>query len=57
MFTEVGVYQALHPYVTSDQGCLGFRRGDILIVYNRDPSGWWDGVCDNRRGWFPSEYV
>lgn len=26
-------------------------------VLNRDPSGWWDGELEGRRGWFPSNYV
>ena len=48
---------ALHAYSPTEPGCLPFRRGDILLVFNRDPSGWWDGVCNGQRGWFPSEYV
>lgn len=51
------VVQALHSYEPSVDGCLQFRRGDLLLVYNRDKSGWWDGVCHGKRGWFPSEYV
>ena len=42
-----------HPNVT----CLTFRAGQVIHVLNRDPSGWWDGELDGRRGWFPSNYV
>lgn len=37
--------------------CLTFKAGQIVRVFNRDPSGWWDGEVDSRRGWFPSNYV
>jgi hypothetical protein len=37
--------------------CLAFQAGQVIHVLNRDPSGWWDGEVDNRRGWFPSNYV
>jgi len=37
--------------------CLAFHAGQVIHVLNRDPSGWWDGEVDGRRGWFPSNYV
>lgn len=37
--------------------CLTFRARQIIRVLNRDPSGWWDGEVEGRRGWFPSNYV
>lgn len=36
---------------------LSFRGGEYIRVIHRDPSGWWDGEVDSRRGWFPSNYV
>ncbi|KAJ3567040.1 hypothetical protein NP233_g6622 [Leucocoprinus birnbaumii] len=50
---------AMHDYEPqqSSTTCLGFRTGNIIHVLNRDPSGWWDGELDGRRGWFPSNYV
>ncbi|GMK54214.1 hypothetical protein CspeluHIS016_0108000 [Cutaneotrichosporon spelunceum] len=36
---------------------LSFQGGQYIRVITRDPSGWWDGECDSRRGWFPSNYV
>lgn len=51
---------ALHDY-TPQQGaaatCLSFHAGQVIHVLNRDPSGWWDGQVEGRRGWFPSNYV
>ncbi|KAG9018074.1 hypothetical protein FRB90_012370 [Tulasnella sp. 427] len=37
--------------------CLQFRAGEVIHVLNRDPTGWWDGELDGRRGWFPSNYI
>ncbi|KAG9041746.1 hypothetical protein FS837_011814 [Tulasnella sp. UAMH 9824] len=37
--------------------CLRFRAGEVIHVLNRDPTGWWDGELDGRRGWFPSNYI
>ncbi|ORX62719.1 ras GEF [Hesseltinella vesiculosa] len=55
--------RALHDFFPANapednaSGCLFFQRGAIIEVYNRDASGWWDGVCEGLRGWFPSNYV
>ncbi|KAG8943034.1 hypothetical protein FRC04_003245 [Tulasnella sp. 424] len=37
--------------------CLKFQAGEVIHVLNRDPTGWWDGELDGRRGWFPSNYI
>ncbi|KAH8825206.1 ras guanine nucleotide exchange factor domain-containing protein [Flagelloscypha sp. PMI_526] len=50
---------ALHDYdpVSESATCLSFKAGQVIRVYNRDASGWWDGELDGRRGWFPSNFV
>lgn len=50
---------AMHDFVPQQQAstCLAFRAGQVIHVFNRDSSGWWDGELDGRRGWFPSNYV
>ena len=49
----------MHDYAPQHENvtCLEFQAGQIIRVLNRDPSGWWDGEVDGRRGWFPSNYV
>ncbi|KAI8150404.1 ras guanine nucleotide exchange factor domain-containing protein [Fennellomyces sp. T-0311] len=55
--------QALHDYLPTNApadeavSCLFFRKGAIIEVFNRDSSGWWDGLSGGVRGWFPSNYV
>lgn len=49
----------MHDFAPQHQNvtCLAFRAGQVIHVLNRDPSGWWDGELEGRRGWFPSNYV
>ena len=50
---------AMHDFSPQRQNdnCLSFRAGQVIRVWNRDSSGWWDGELEGRRGWFPSNYV
>ena len=48
--------QALYNYDADDQTSLSFRQGDIIQVITQLESGWWDGVINGVRGWFPSNY-
>lgn len=51
--------QAMHDFdsVATEVTCLSFRAGQIIRVFNRHETGWWDGECNGQRGWFPSNYV
>ena len=35
---------------------MSFRQGDIIQVITQLESGWWDGVLNDNRAWFPSNY-
>ncbi|KAJ3256683.1 hypothetical protein HK103_005178 [Boothiomyces macroporosus] len=48
---------ALYDYESSEESGLSFIQGDVIQVLQRLPSGWWDGMLNNKRGWFPSNYV
>ncbi|KAJ6509054.1 ras guanine nucleotide exchange factor domain-containing protein [Mycena sanguinolenta] len=49
--------RALYNYDAQESSCLSFRQNDILEVLTQKPSGWWDGLLGDERGWFPSNYV
>ncbi|KAI8078401.1 ras guanine nucleotide exchange factor domain-containing protein [Thamnidium elegans] len=49
--------QALYPFKSNDPSSLCFNQDDQIDVLNKLPSGWWDGLCNDTRGWFPSNYV
>lgn len=52
-----GMYvRALYDYDADDQTSLSFRQNDIIQVITQLESGWWDGVINGVRGWFPSNY-
>ena len=48
--------RALYNYDADDQTSLSFRQGDVIQVLTQLESGWWDGVINDVRGWFPSNY-
>ena len=52
-----GMYvRALYDYDADDRTSLSFRQGDTIQVITRLASGWWDGIINGVRGWFPSNY-
>jgi hypothetical protein len=34
-----------------------FNQGDVLVVVEKDDSGWWKGQLGHETGWFPPEFV
>lgn len=48
--------RALYDYEADDRTSLSFHQGDVIQVINQLESGWWDGVINGVRGWFPSNY-
>ena len=48
---------ALFDYSSDASDHLTFCVGDVIEVLHKEPSGWWDGLCNGERGWFPSTYV
>jgi son of sevenless len=49
--------RALYDYTAQDTSALSFRKGEIIEILSQQPSGWWDGLLGDERGWFPSNYV
>ncbi|KAI0024883.1 ras guanine nucleotide exchange factor domain-containing protein [Xylariomycetidae sp. FL0641] len=48
--------RALYDYEADDRISLSFHEGDVIQVITQLESGWWDGVINGVRGWFPSNY-
>lgn len=48
--------RALYDYEADDHTSLSFRQGDTIQVITQLASGWWDGIINGVRGWFPSNY-
>jgi son of sevenless len=49
--------RALYNYEAQDSSALSFKQDDIIEVLSQQPTGWWDGLLGEERGWFPSNYV
>ena len=53
----LGLYvRALYDYDADDRTELSFKQGDTIQVIAPLESGWWDGIINDVRGWFPSNY-
>jgi len=48
--------RAVYDYEADDRTSLSFHEGDVIQVITQLESGWWDGVINGVRGWFPSNY-
>ncbi|CAJ0919164.1 1767_t:CDS:10 [Entrophospora sp. SA101] len=49
--------RALYDFNSTDSSSLSFKKNDIIQVLTQSETGWWDGLCGGKRGWFPSNYV
>ncbi|ORX51204.1 ras GEF [Hesseltinella vesiculosa] len=49
--------RAIYPFVSNERASLSFQPDDEIDVLTQLESGWWDGWCNGRRGWFPCNYV
>lgn len=47
----------INDYWPIDSEDLQLTKGDIVYVLERDFSGWWKGVCNNKLGLFPGTCV
>ena len=50
-------YIAKYKYVGGTEIELTLKKGDVVSVIEKAESGWWQGVCGGRVGWFPASYV
>lgn len=53
---------ALYDFTNPDANCVNFRKGDLIIIMSKDPSGWWRGCAAQGSSWtaegaFPGNYV
>ena len=51
------VWVTLASYQDSDEGMLNFKKGQELIVIERDDNGWWLARSGSQSGWVPSNYL
>ncbi|KAF3783209.1 SH3 domain-containing protein 3 [Nymphaea thermarum] len=49
--------EATHAFIAESDKELSLDIGDYVVVRQVSPSGWSEGECRGRAGWFPSAYV
>ncbi|VEN58936.1 unnamed protein product [Callosobruchus maculatus] len=50
--------KALYSYKRINNDELTFKKGDIITVSQKgNLDGWWEGILNGEKGWFPSNYV
>ncbi|XP_015876176.3 SH3 domain-containing protein 3 isoform X2 [Ziziphus jujuba] len=49
--------EAMHPFTAASEKELSLSVGDYVVVRKVSPSGWSEGECKGKAGWFPSAYV
>ncbi|KAL4290248.1 hypothetical protein GQ457_14G008820 [Hibiscus cannabinus] len=49
--------EAMHPFFAESEKELSLAVGDFVVVRKVNPSGWSEGECKGKAGWFPSTYV
>jgi len=47
----------LYDYNAEQEDEITISRGDLLLVFDQDPSGWWTGECGDQYGLFPGGFV
>ncbi|PKI44036.1 hypothetical protein CRG98_035566 [Punica granatum] len=51
------IAQVIHPFDAQADGELSLSVGDYVIVCQVAPTGWSEGECNGKAGWFPSAYI
>ncbi|XP_061978065.1 SH3 domain-containing protein 3-like isoform X2 [Populus nigra] len=49
--------EATHPFFAETEKELSLAVGDYIVVRKVSPTGWSEGECRGKAGWFPSAYV
>eukprot|EP00761_Pharyngomonas_kirbyi_P012356 gb/GECH01012383.1/.p1 GENE.gb/GECH01012383.1/~~gb/GECH01012383.1/.p1 ORF type:complete len:1469 (+),score=336.96 gb/GECH01012383.1/:1-4407(+) len=49
--------RSLYEYMAQSSDELSIREGDVINLIGKDPSGWWEGELNGKRGLFPGNYV
>ena len=51
-------FKVVFDYVPVNADELGLKKGDIVMITNKDVcDGWWQGTCNGKTGVFPNNFV
>ncbi|XP_061077818.1 endophilin-A3-like isoform X2 [Conger conger] len=49
--------RSLYTFEAENEGELGFKEGDIIILTNKMDDNWYEGMINGESGFFPISYV
>ncbi|KAJ7968839.1 SH3 domain-containing protein [Quillaja saponaria] len=49
--------EAMHHFSAASDKELSLEKGDYVVVRKVSPTGWSEGECNGKAGWFPSAFV
>jgi len=52
-----GICIANYNYISGSENELSLKQHDIILLIKKDESGWWEGECRGRRGYFPENFI
>ncbi|KAF5944774.1 hypothetical protein HYC85_018851 [Camellia sinensis] len=55
--TKYFLAEAMHAFDAASEKELSLAVGDYVVVRKVSPSGWSEGECRGKAGWFPSSHV
>lgn len=51
------VATATDRFISSDDPSFSFKKGDQVLITDKDDKGWYFGSLNGKKGWFPAIYV
>ncbi|KAJ6946616.1 hypothetical protein NC651_001352 [Populus alba x Populus x berolinensis] len=51
------IAKVIHPFDAQAEGELSLFIDDFVVVRQVAPTGWSEGECKGKAGWFPSAYI
>ncbi|XP_078438363.1 SH3 domain-containing protein 2-like [Wolffia australiana] len=54
---EFFIAEVIHPFDAQGDGELSLSMGDFIVVRQESETGWSEGECMGKAGWFPTAYV
>ncbi|KIM23236.1 hypothetical protein M408DRAFT_264797 [Serendipita vermifera MAFF 305830] len=55
--TKAELYIGTYDFDTNEPDQVPFKRGNILPIVLKEPSGWWAALVNGRYGWVPAAFL
>ena len=55
--SKAELFIGTYDFETTEPDQVSFKRGTILPIVLKEPSGWWAALVDGRYGWVPAAFL